>query len=402
MNNMNILKYLIVLLSLSTLIVACSEEGPSAIETDKVAPGKISIIKIDSLPGAIKVTYKLPTDQDLLYVVGKYVNKKGIVNEFRASYYINYMILDGFGDIDEYQIELYAVDRSENHSESVKINAKPATPPILSTYQSITMREDFGGLYFSFNNAAGNEFAMDVYTTDSLGDMSLVETFYTSRTEGAFSVRGYEDIPRTFGIRIRDKWGNATDTLFKEITPIYEKELDKSLFREIKLPGDNEVTAYGGRMEYIWDGRIASDNDGQTGAHTGTDTKTGPTYFTFDLGVLAKLSRFKLYCVQDEKHFYNDVSPRQYEVWGCEELDMSGKWDNWIKLLEMENVKPSGYPTGILSNDDIEAAKAGDEAYIPLSMPKVRYIRIRCLKSWSNNYNMTFTELFFFGNDRDE
>ena len=34
-----------------------------------------------------------------------------------------------------------------------------------------------------------------------------------------------------------------------------------------------------------------------------------------------------------------------------------GSWDQWVKLLDMENVKPSGSPIGILTEDDIEAAK---------------------------------------------
>lgn len=399
---MKLYKITITALLISFFIVACSNDGPTPIEKDNVPPGKLSNLEAQPLPGAIRVTYTLPNDEDLLYVVGKYINKKGIQREFRSSYYTNSLTFEGFGDIDEYELKLYTVDRSENFSDSVTIKVKPGTPPILSTYNSLEMQEDFGGLNFSFNNTEGVEFALDVFTTDTLGNLGLVETFYTSRIEGSFSIRGYEDKPRKFGISLRDKWGNVSDTLYKTITPIYEKQLDKNLFREVSLPGDSPTNAYGNELKYIWDGRISSDNDGQAGAHTGTDTKIGPTYFTFDLGVLAKLSRFKLYCVQDEKHYYNDVSPRYYEVWGCAELDPTGKWDNWVKLLDMENIKPSGYPTGTLSNDDVQAAKLGDEGYIPLDMPKVRYIRIRCLKSWSNNYNMTFTELFFFGNDRAE
>lgn len=386
----------------SFLVTGCTNDEPSPLERDKTPPGILTNLEAHPLPGAIAVTYTLPSDNDLLYVIGNYTNKKGDKAEFRSSYYINYLMFEGFGDMDEYELELYTIDRSENRSQPVTIKAKPDTPPILSTYNTLEMREDFGGMNFTFENINADEYAIDIFTPDTLGQMSLVETFYTSRIQGSFSVRGYKDEPRLFGIALRDKWGNMTDTLINELTPIYEKELDKSLFREVKLPGDSDDTAYGNKLEYIWDGRISADSDGMAGAHTGTDTKTGPTHFTFDLGVLAKLSRFKLYAVQDEKHYYNDVSPRFYEVWGCAELDPSGKWDNWIKLLDIENVKPSGYPTGMLSNEDIEAAKLGDEGYIPLDAPKVRYIRIKCLRNWSNNYNMTFTEVFFYGNDKDE
>jgi len=170
------------------------------------------------------------------------------------------------------------------------------------------------------------------------------------------------------------------------------------------LQNDSRVDSYDGKMEYVWNGRISKDGDsGGVGLHTGTGTKDGPAVFTFDLGVLAKLSRFALWAIQDEKHFYNDMSPRRYEVWGCAtEPNPDGSWDQWVKLLDMENVKPSGSPIGILTEDDIEAAKIGDQANVPLDMPRVRYIRIKCLKNWSNNYNICFTELTFWGNDNEE
>ncbi len=74
------------------------------------------------------------------------------------------------------------------------------------------------------------------------------------------------------------------------------------------LQNDSRVDSYDGKMEYVWNGRISKDGDsGGVGLHTGTGTKDGPAVFTFDLGVLAKLSRFALWAIQDEKHFYNDM-----------------------------------------------------------------------------------------------
>ena len=66
---------------------------------------------------------------------------------------------------------------------------------------------------------------------DELGDMVLAETFYSAREEIVYSVRGYDAVPRRFGIFLQDKYGNETDTLFTELTPIYERELDKTKFQ---------------------------------------------------------------------------------------------------------------------------------------------------------------------------
>lgn len=383
---------------------SCTEDLVKPIENDKEAPSPVQEVKTESLPGAVKFTYALPSDPDLLYVLAKYTNKTGKVLEFRSSFYTNSVLVEGFGDTDTYRVEIYTVDRSENRSQPQVVEVTPLTPPILSCYESLAVTSDFGGMSFEMNNTFNSDLAIYVCTPDDLGDMILAETFYTARTDIAYSVRGYDAVSRRFGIFLQDKYGNETDTLFTELVPIYEKELDKTKFEEMFLLNDSRVDQYDGKMEYVWNGRISKDGDsGGVGLHTGSGTKDGPAVFTFDMGVLAKLSRFALWAIQDEKHFYNDMSPRRYEVWGsATEPNADGSWDNWIRLLDMENVKPSGSPIGILTDDDMEAGKLGDQANVPLDTPRVRYIRIKCLKNWSNNYNICFTELTFWGNDNAE
>lgn len=83
---------------------------------------------------------------------------------------------------------------------------------------------------------------------------------------------------------------------------------------------------------------------------------------SLSISVCWQVDRFNLKFVQDDKHFYNDVSPKIYEVWGCAELDKSGSWDSWTKLLHIENEKPSGLPGSELTEDDRLAAKEGDNA----------------------------------------
>lgn len=381
----------------------CSDDMVKPIENDGEAPGAIENVQATSLPGAVKFTYQLPTDPDLLYVLARYTNKKGKELEFRSSFYTNSVTVEGFGDTDTYQVELYAVDRSENRSKPQTLSVQPLTPPIQESFQSLEVLPDFGGMTFRMDNKSFADLAIFVCTPDELGDMALAETFYTARQDISFSVRGYEAQSRKFGILIQDKYGNETDTLFTALTPIYEKELDKKLFSEMFLLNDTKVDSYDGRMPFVWNGIASKDGDSAgVGLHTGSGTQPGPTFFTFDLGVTAKLSRFNLQAIQDEKHYYNDMSPRYYEVWGCAETpNPNGSWDQWVKLLDMENVKPSGSPVGTLTDDDIAAGRVGDNADVPLDMPKVRYIRIKCLKNWSNNFNMCFTELTFWGNDKD-
>jgi hypothetical protein len=188
------------------------------------------------------------------------------------------------------------------------------------------------------------------------------------------------------------------------LTPIFERELDKTLFRAMRLEGDSDTNAYDSAMEYIWDGRIVSDdnntdNPKRVGMHTGSGSSSEPKFFTFDMGVEAKLSRFTLWQIQDDRHSFNDKSPREYEVWGRADEPTDGSWDGWTLLLSMESIKPSGLSLGSLTEYDRNAILAGDQADFSMELGKMRYIRIKCLRSWTGDYNMCFTELSFWGDD---
>ena len=60
---------------------------------------------------------------------------------------------------------------------------------------------------------------------------------------------------------------------------------------------------------------------------------------------------------------------------------------------------PDGVLRG-LTEDDRIAGRNGDSGNFSSDLPAVRYIRIRCLKNWSGNTNMTFTEISFWGDDK--
>lgn len=379
----------------------CIKSTVEPIENDGSAPGPLTDVTWKAIPGGAEISYELPKDNDLLYARASFTTKSGIRREFKASIYTNTLRIEGIGDTDTYNVLLEAVDRSENHSAPVYIDITPDTPPVVQAFESLDVTEDFGGITVSFTNETKADLVLEVLTANEENVMTVVETFYTALPAATFSVRGYEDVPREFRIRVRDKYDNYSETFVGTYTPVYEKLLDKSLFRELILPGDADCNAWSCKMEYIWDGRIVADSDGRTGCHTGSDGSRVPKYFTFDMGVKAKLSRFQLWQLQDDKHWYNDVSPRNYQIWGCAGTPPAdGSWDDWVLLAEVENVKPSGYPVGVLSEDDRIAGRNGDSGNFSSDLPAVRYIRIRCLKNWSGNTNMTFTEISFWGDDK--
>jgi hypothetical protein len=126
------------------------------------------------------------------------------------------------------------------------------------------------------------------------------------------------------------------------IVPKFEREMDKSRFKDTFKPGDNttphpgdgvndwqkSITDFGvgqRSLAKIWDGGSANNTNGMTILHTSDQTGQWgaarfkfPHKFTFDIGVLANLSRIHIWARTDNGAFTGH-SPRYFEVWATDE-----------------------------------------------------------------------------------
>ncbi|WP_157258317.1 DUF4959 domain-containing protein, partial [Pedobacter ginsenosidimutans] len=66
------------------MILGCKEDILAPLEKDTVAPPPISNPVSERMAGAVKVSYNLPSDADLMYVVAEYTNKYGKVISVKA------------------------------------------------------------------------------------------------------------------------------------------------------------------------------------------------------------------------------------------------------------------------------------------------------------------------------
>src|SRR5690606_30971298 len=149
--------------------------------------------------------------------------------------------------------------------------------------------------------------------TDSAGVLSEVETYYTKAEKGTYSVRGYEAQPRIFGAVVRDRWGNLSDTVTAQITPIFEEVISKTTCNAFNLPTDTyEKHIPQGDMFEMGDGRIAP-NGGLGVFHTKPGSGM-PQWFTFDMGVTALFSRYKLFHRgPGDQWAYQLAAPKRWE-----------------------------------------------------------------------------------------
>ncbi|NLR57623.1 DUF4959 domain-containing protein [Chitinophaga polysaccharea] len=376
--------------AISLLAMSCSKELHTPVNTSGEKPAVISNVTVTNLPGGAKITYSLPENKDILYVKAVYTIRDGKPREIRSSYYNNFLVVDGFGDTATHKISLYVVSRNELSSDEVPATVKPLLPPMLDVRKSLVVKPDFGGVNISFKNETQADLAIVTLSNDSTGIFGAADVHYTKLASGNYSVRGYDATTRKFGFCVRDHWGNLSDTLLVDITPFYEKLLDKANFREVKLPGDVDY-GWGLPIPNLWNGTLWHSADKLDGM---------PMWITFDLGVTARLSRIGLWQRPNE-WIYLQNNLRKFEIWGSTNPASDGSWDSWTKLVEHTVIKPSGLPVGQTTQDDKDAAVAGEQMTVPLDAPRVRYIRVKILRTWTDGgYAANIQLMKFWGNDK--
>ncbi|WP_082063483.1 DUF5000 domain-containing lipoprotein [Draconibacterium sediminis] len=384
-------------ITIMLMISACEEDKIALHESgDSIPPQNVSEVNIEPLAGGAKITFSLPKEEDLLMVKVIYEIAPGRNREASCSLYSNELVLSGFGDISEKRFEIFTIDRSGNESERNYFTFMPLTPPVQTIFSTLKIQSDFGGVHINWENAGNEEIAIITLVQDTFGDFNEEDVLYTMVTEGDYAVRGFKAEEKTFGFVIRDRWDNFSDTLFANLTPWFEEELERSKFRQMGLPGGANLSNWGGNFSQMIDG--VTTVDGNYGHTSGNPSL--PVVFSIDLKVKAKLSRFIHW--QRWAWYYRHHNPKKWELWGSNDPNPDGSDDGWFKLGEYESFKPSGLPIGKLSNEDIDYASTGEESVIPLDAPAVRYIRYKMTESWAGGTDFMVGEITAYGQIEEE
>jgi len=382
------------------LLAGCGPDKLVGPRENDSAPKAISDPQVTNIPGGADIRFLLPDDENLYYVRAEYELRPGVVKEARSSGYTDQLTVQGFPDTVEYEVKLYSVSRGEKQSEPVTVKIKPLTPPVKEAFQSMVVRETFGGIYVTFTNTEKANLAIGVLTTDSLGQMYEVETHYSAAEEGRFSVRGFEPQERRFALYVRDRWGNHSDTVETSLVPVFEQEINKDKFRVHNLPNDTYVQhCCGAGVQNVWDGIY---NVADPVFHTKPITDNIPQWFTINMGAKAKLSRFKLYHRPTDAYVYRNGAPKRLKIFGSNEPANDGSWDSWTLLTEAESFKPSGQPVGTNTNEDIQyAGFEGEEFEFPDGLPPVQYLRVMVEETWGGVNYIYMAEMTFWGSEEE-
>ncbi len=393
-------------IALAVVLFSCTKDKNynEPASNDKTKPGIVTNVRVENFNGGAHIIYTLPNSPNLLYVMAGYEIRKGVKRETKASYYTDTITVQGFATAGEYQVTLEAVSRANVKSDPVQVTVHPQDPYYKLAAATIQLSADFGGVNVRAQNPNKRSFGYILLELDPIvNEYGIVEQHYDAAEAVNFSVRGYNTEARRFGAYIRDEWGNTSDTVFAQISPLFETQLNKSLFFKYGLPSDTEI-GYGWELPYLWDGKT-------DGYSNGWHTNPGGSYpmiCTFGLGVYAKLSRFVLYN-RPLQFAYSHGNARKFSLWGTDKVSpqnavlpaysnegtVVGDWVNLGNFIFPD--PPSGLMPGATNASDEAFVAAGVNFNIPLASPKTRYIRLNVAETWSGGDFAHAMEITFFG-----
>jgi hypothetical protein len=393
-----------------TLALSCSEDfrlGQPPV--DSIPPSPLSNVNVTPMPGGARITYEIPKETDISYVKGEFLfqNTKKVV---RASVYDDFLIVEGLGSVEPVDITLFVVDHSENVSTPVLKTFIPETPPLKTLYTSLELAPDFAGINLKWDNPLAIEIGITLFVADSFGVMQKAGTKFFDIRQGNYSFRGFDAVENRFGVSFSDRWGNLSDTTYVVLTPLFEKQLDRSKHRQLIMPFDNTTTFSSSTgFEKLFDG-VKNGNNNFWHTREGDATILIPYHFTLDLGMNATLSRFMLWNRVTGNWEYILHNLKEFEVWATssyrqsmpDEYWQGDDWkSDWKYLGYFITQKPSGNDNTTVTAEDLTVARAGYEFYIPLETGTVRYLRFAVNKTWGNTNATSIQELEFFGDDRE-
>lgn len=401
---------LIMALPFLTMLSGCQKDIIGPLGNNTTPPGAVSGVKVTNQSGQATLTYSLPTDPDVAYVKAEYTLLSGAKREVRASFYTSQMVVDGFGDTEVHDVTLRVFNKSEVGSAPVTVQVKPTENAIRIAFRTMKVVPAFGGINISLKNEARANLSIIPMRLETYKGWVAFDGIYTSTVDITKNIRGLDTIPVKIAVIIRDRFLNQTDTLFTTVKPLFELALSKSLYKEMQpviWPGDqranfsNNGTDPTG-VKAMWDGQTV--NFPSVAYTPPTISDQGPHSITFDIGQLAQLSRLVIWdypeTISGRKTYYYRGNIKNFEIWGSANPNPDGSYDSWYKLGTYTSVKPSGLPYGEVSDEDQATAAAGLSYDLDINVPKLRYLRIKCINNWQGTNFLMISEVQAYGNPK--
>lgn len=391
---------------LASLLTNCKRQmGPTLVGNKgneaAAAPGKVTNVRVQNVPGGARIFYNLPKSPNLLYVEARFTTEAEGKQKVISSLYNDSLTVDGFADTTKSEVKLYSVSKGGAISDPQTVDIRPLTPIFKHVFSSINVKRTFGGFHVVYGDNFTKSSLAIVFLNDTTNQLLPLTTIYTKKQKGAKYIRGLEAKSYKIGYYVRDKFNNHSDTAFVSLTPIPEVELNRTLFSNAKLPGDTWQNPSYGTFSEIWDQQSTRSRSNGHNFWTASVDQM-PVWITIDLGQLAKVDRIVLY---GEPHYayFTNAYPKVFELWGsanpsANQSDSKYPFDNtWVKLGEFKPQRPKNfsidtpYPQSGMSFNIKNANK----------LPYIKYLRIVYISTISGEKRMAIGDLDIYGKPKN-
>lgn len=379
------------------LACACEQERIGSIPMDSVAPGEVTDVQVTNVPGGADISYKIPSDEDLLMVKAYYNLESGKVGNVTVSMYVDTIKIRGYARPKPHTVRIVAVDRSGNESKPVDVRIEPLRSPIFDVLNTLSLGAAFGGVTLNWDNPTRAALAVTLMKKTG-EEWEELNTYYSESAKGHQTNRGLQSETTEFGAFVKDRWDNVTDTMTVSLTPLFEEQLPVGSYKKYEMTGDCAI-AYGWDLGYALNGNL--DEPWGWFSKPTVDGGTWPARFTVKVDGGVTLSRVRI--IQRWPEMWENGNPKKFTVWGSNNPASDGSYDGWEEMKTFVSVKPSGLPVGQYSDEDEYIAVNGEDfEFDPENLARFTYYRFQFTENWGgDNTWINLYEVFFYGNFND-
>ncbi|WP_300600622.1 DUF4959 domain-containing protein [Niabella sp.] len=398
---------LMITMLFSVFLISCrkdKEETPGTWGVWNSAPVEVSTVT--PINGGAIVAYKVPDENDLLYVMAEYQRNGKMFTE-KASVYNNTLTIEGFNTLNPVSAKIYKVNKQGERSAPTDISFTPLESLISIAKNSLKTQMGFGGIIANWDNPMRTDLGVRLMSVHSNNKLTTDTVYFSSLMKELHAFRGFAAKPTNFGISFEDKWGNISDTVYFDGMPYFETLVPKPYADyRASIPYDNTTNLPAKpNISSLWNNIINTSGEGWL-----TNPGGSGLSITIDLKQVVKLSRIIIWGYHVNSP-YGQANFTQFELWGIDKIDLNKLKDKpyWLDSTSVVNgaLSPAPYninPTTVLPavtfKDDwqylgwnaitrldkmippadattINAfAQAGMEYTMPLDAKPVRYLRL--------------------------
>ncbi|AHF14511.1 DUF4959 domain-containing protein [Niabella soli] len=305
--------------------------------------GPVEVGTVTPINGGATIAYKVPDDNDLLYVMAEY-KRNGKMFTDKSSVYNNSLTIEGFDTIGTVAARIYKVNKAGQRSAGADVTFTPLQSLVSIAQNSLKLEPGFGGVVASWNNPKSTPLGVRFMYLDSTNKLTTNQMYFTTVPQELHAFRGFAPNPTKFAVSFEDKWGNSSDTTYYNTTPFFETLVPKPYADyRANIPYDNTSNLSGRSMPALWDNIVNTSGSGWL-----TNPGAPGLSITIDLKQVVKLSRIIIWGYHINSP-YGQANFTQFELWGVNKIDpaLFANKPYWLDSMSVVNGALSPAPANI-------------------------------------------------------